>query len=383
MYTRLRVADTLLRDEADYNPPREVGIANSIHPVRWALIVALATPALLVLKFLIAKSTGINALAGQANKALRYVLGVELAAVFLFVAIGVIYEQRAQKLDRKLYPAPGRLIDIGGYRLHIDCEGKGSTVVLEYGQQGSYVDWHILRPQIADFARVCTYDRAGYGWSDSSPKPRVPSAMADELLTLLHSAGEAPPYILVGHSFGGLNALMFAHKFPSETAGVVLVDASLPKMMFPAGWHERMQFRLMQLVMPFGLPRWRGWCGGNAPEQLGGLKRAISCRSSLYGNYYRERSSFPQSASEIQSIPSIGSIPMIVIARDPNAQSPSAYEIEWNRLQRDRAKLSSNSEFVIADGSGHDVPIERPDLITAAVKLIQARVSSSAPQNRQ
>jgi pimeloyl-ACP methyl ester carboxylesterase len=382
MYTRLRVADTLLRDEADYNPPREVRITNSLHPVRWALILALATPALLVLTFLIAKIAGIDTLAGQANKALRYLLGAELAALFLFAAIGVIYEQRAQKLDRKLYPAPGRLVDIGGYRLHIDCEGKGPTVVLEYGHQGSYVDWHILRPQIADFARVCIYDRAGYGWSDSSPKPRIPSAMADELHTLLHSAGEAPPYILVGHSFGGLNALMFAHKFPSETAGVVLVDASLPKMMFPPGWRERMQFRLTQLAIPFGLPRWRGWCGGSAPE-LAGLKRAISCRSSLYGNYYRERSSFPQSASEIQSIPSIGSIPLVVIARDPIAQSPSANEIEWNRLQRERTKLSSNSEFVIADGSGHDVPIERPDLITAAVKLIQARVSSAATQNHQ
>ena len=381
---QLRVADTLLRDEADYNPPREVRIANSLHPVRWALIIALATPALLVLTFLIARNAGIDELAGQANKALRYVLGVELTALFLLAAIGFIYERQAQKLDRKLYPAPGRLVDIGGYRLHIDCAGKGPTVVLEYGHQGSYVDWHILRPQIADFARVCIYDRAGYGWSDSSPKPRMPSAMADELHTLLHSAGEAPPYILVGHSFGGLNALMFAHKFPSETAGVVLVDASLPKMMFPLGWRERMRFRLTQLVMPFGLPRWRGWCGGSAPEQLGGLKRAISCRSSLYGNYYRERSSFPQSASEIQSIPSIGSIPLIVIARDPIAQNASAQEIEWNRLQRERAKLSSSSEFVIAAGSGHDVPVEKADVIAAAVKkLIQARVSSSVTQNHQ
>ena len=117
---QLRVADTLLRDEADYNPPREVRIASSLHPVRWALIVALATPALLVLTFLIAKNAGIDELAGQANKALHYVLGVELTALFLLAAIGFIYERQAQKLDRKLYPAPGRLVDIGGYRLHID-----------------------------------------------------------------------------------------------------------------------------------------------------------------------------------------------------------------------------------------------------------------------
>lgn len=361
-------ADTLVHNEADYNPHRGGGIANSVHPVRWAVILALATPALLLLTFLITKNAGFDALAHQASKAFRYLLGLELIALFLLAAIGSIYEQRAQKLDRKLYPAPGRLVDIGGYRLHIDCEGKGPTVVLEYGHQGSYVDWHLVRPQIADFARVCIYDRAGYGWSHTSPKPRIPSVMADELHRLLHSAGEAPPYIFVGHSFGGLNALMFAHKFPSETAGVVLVDASLPEMMSPIGWQEQARLRLMQSVMPFGLPRWRGWCGGGVPEQLRGLKQAISCRPSLYGTYYRERSNFPESAVEVQSITSIGSIPLIVIARDPSMAGNSAREARWNQLQLERAKLSSNSEFIVANGSGHDVLLDRPDVITTAVQ---------------
>src|SRR5262249_46166323 len=158
----------------------------------------------------------------------------------------------------------------------------------------------------------------------------------DELHALLHAAGETPPYVLVGHSFGGLNALMFAHKFPNEVAGVVLVDASLPEMMSPISWHDQIRLRLMQAALPFALPRWRKWCGGTAPEDIRGLKQAITCRSSLYGTYSREWSSFPESAAEIRAITSVGSIPLIVIARDPGIAETSDREMKWNRLQRER-----------------------------------------------
>jgi hypothetical protein len=100
------------------------------------------------------------------------------------------------------------------------------------------------------------------------------------------------------------------------------------------------------------------------------LKQAIACRSSLYGSYYREWSAFHETAAEIQAITGIGSIPVIVIARDPRVEGNSLREAKWNRLQLERTKLSSNSEFVVASGSGHGVPIDRPDLIAAAVKKL-------------
>jgi pimeloyl-ACP methyl ester carboxylesterase len=280
-----------------------------------------------------------------------------------------VYEHRSEKKDRELYPPKGRLVDLGGYRLHVYCEGKGPTVILEYGHQGSYTDWHRVQSQLAEFARVCVYDRGGYGWSDPSPRSRVPSVMAEELHTLLHSAGVVPPYILVGHSFGGLNALMFARKFPNDVAGIVLVDVSLPEKMSLGRWQHAARIRVMQMAVAFGLARWRGWCGENAAAEIRGLKQAITCRSGLYETYRREWASFPQSAEEIRSITSIGSIPLMVITRDPHIGN-SIREAEWNRLQRERVQLSSSSEFQIADGSGHDVPMDRPDVIVAAVRKI-------------
>lgn len=362
---------TLLSQTARYNPTfGEVYIGAGFHPVRWILVIGLAAPVLLLGSFFVAKFGDNSAAAHVATNGIRYMLPFELIGLAIIAMIGFVYEHRSAKNDRELYPPPGHLVDIGGYRLHLHCSGKGPTIVLEYGHQGSYVDWHRVQPQLTGFARVCIYDRGGYGWSDPSPRPRVPSVIAEELHSLLHAADEKPPYILVGHSFGGLSALMFAHSFPSEVGGVVLVDASLPLMMSQPSRRDEIQIRVMQAAIPFGLPRWRGWCGGNAPAEIRGLKQAITCRSSLYATYYREWISFHESAVEVRTITSIGSIPLMVITRDPRIAGNSDREAEWNRLQRERVQLSSSSEFQIADGSGHDVPMDRPDVIVAAVRKI-------------
>lgn len=342
------------------------------------MIVGIAIPLLLSGSLLVAKLAGNTAAAHVASKGIRFVLFLELVAFAVIALIGFVYEHRSEKNDRQLYPPPGRLVDIGGYRLHVDCEGKGPTVVLEYGHQGSYADWYRVQPQLAEFARVCVYDRAGYGWSDSSPKSRVPSVMAEELHAALQAAGETPPYILVGHSFGGLNSLMFAHKFPNEVAGVVLVDASLPEMMSTGRWQHVARIRWMQMAIAFGLARARGWCGGNAAEEIRGLKQAITCRPALYETYRREWTSFPESGAEIRAIREIGSIPLVVIAREPQAERSSTLEAKWNRLQQERTRVSSNSEFVVAHGSRHDVPGDRPDVIVAAVRKVVAQASGTA-----
>ena len=349
-------------------------IEGTLHPVRWAIIAAVTVPLLLTLGALTAKSAQEYDLARHFFRDARWVLGAELFLVVFLSIIGLIYERHSRERDAQLYRPPGKLIDIGGYRLHLSCTGSGSgpVVVIEYGHQSSSVEWHQVQPEIATFARVCFYDRAGYGWSDPSPKPRVPSVMAAELNSLLHAAGEKPPYILVAHSLASYNAVMFTHKFPDEVAGLVLVDGLRNFDVSPMGLTEAISLRMMQLMIPFGIPRWRGWCGGTGPEDLRGKKQALSCRPSLYGAYYRERAAFPDSAREMQGITDLGLVPLIVIAHDPKMGNSSPEF--WQKVQDEKLRLSKNSELVIATGSDHDIPMKKPDVIVAAVrKLVSQR----------
>lgn len=140
---------------------------------------------------------------------------------------GVVYEQVGRRRDRERFTRVGRAFDVGGRTLNLACEGEGSpAVVLESGAGAPGYSWVNVQSEIAKFTHVCSYDRAGYGWSDAGPYPRTSAAIADDLHALLRAAGVAPPYVLVGASFGGLNVRVYAGKYPGETAGVVLVDSS-------------------------------------------------------------------------------------------------------------------------------------------------------------
>lgn len=316
-------------------------------------------------------------LAGQTRPARRllrvlgYVLTTEILLLAILAVVGFVYERRAQARDNELYGQSKRLFDVGGYRLHLDCFGAGGpVVVLEYGLQGSYLDWYAVQPEIARFARVCVYDRAGYGWSDSSPRPRLPSVMAEELHTLLHAAGEKPPYILVAHSYGSFPAVMFAHRFPSEVSGLVLLDGLHTFSTFPFGLRERLAIRSMQILAPFGVPRWRHWFGGTFPASLQAESQALSCRPGFYASIYRERAALPESVAEMRAITDLGTVPLIVVAHDPKILSGKAGLDEWPKVQQQKLQLSKNSELVVATGSGHNIPADRPDVIVAAVKKL-------------
>src|ERR1043165_9432869 len=156
--------------------------------------------------------------------------GRGLAALFVLIVVlalaGASYEAIAAAGDARRYPPPGQLVDVGGYRLHIQCVGSGNpTVVLDAGLSGSSLDWSLVQPELGRTTRVCAYDRAGMGWSDPGPQPRTPRRIADELHTLLTNAGIAGPYVLVGHSLGGKNVRLFALSHPDQVAAMVLVDA--------------------------------------------------------------------------------------------------------------------------------------------------------------
>src|SRR5215208_2717956 len=153
-------------------------------------------------------------------------LGASLATLIGLMLVGYIYEPRAEAADAKAYPPPGQMVDVGGYRLHINCTGEGSpTVVIESGWGDMSASWGWVQPEVAKTTRVCTYDRAGMGWSEASPEPRVAREYAKELHTLLANANETGPYVLVGHSMGGYTVLVYAHDYPADVLGLVLVDS--------------------------------------------------------------------------------------------------------------------------------------------------------------
>ncbi len=144
-------------------------------------------------------------------------------------ALGALYQAIATRRDERTHPPPGRMIDIGGRRLHIlemgTARAGAPTVILEAGLMSTVMSWTGLQQRLAEKYRVVSYDRAGLGWSDIGPMPRDANRIADELHTLLARTTIAPPYVLVGHSFGGLMAPNFAARYPNEVAGLVLIDA--------------------------------------------------------------------------------------------------------------------------------------------------------------
>ncbi len=138
-------------------------------------------------------------------------------------------EVRSEAADALAYPAPGQLVDVGGFRLHLDCRGTGSpTVVIDAGLGAWSTPWHMVQTSVASATRVCTYDRAGLGYSDPGPQPRDAAHFADELHTLLRRAAVAGPYVLAGHSLGGLTMRVYAQRYPQDVAGVVFIDSMSP-----------------------------------------------------------------------------------------------------------------------------------------------------------
>src|SRR5215216_1882055 len=158
-------------------------------------------------------------------------LGGGLAVLLGLALVGYIYEPFAEAADAKAYPLPGQLVDVGGYRLHINCTGSGSpTVVIVAGAGDWSTTWGgYVQPEVAKTTRVCTYDRPGLGWSEAAPLPGDAAQFAKELHTLLQNANIPGPYVMVGHSLGGLGVRVFVHDYASEVAGVVLIDSMTPQ----------------------------------------------------------------------------------------------------------------------------------------------------------
>ncbi|HEX8228963.1 MAG TPA: alpha/beta hydrolase [Chloroflexia bacterium] len=257
--------------------------------------------------------------------------------------------------------AEDMLVDIGGRHLFIRCMGEGSpTVILEHGMATESGSWAEVQQAVAQFTRVCAYDRAGRGTSDPAPTPRTSADMVADLHALLANAQVTGPYILVGNSLGGFNARIFAHTYPDEVVGLVLVDAM----------HQD-QFARVEQALPPESP--------GEPEDFRAFRQSFT---QDYKDPTKNPEGFDQLASHEQAraVTSLGDLPMIVLAasefriRIPDPRFGSFMQNMWHNLQRELAALSSNSRFVAVEDSGHFIQIDRPQAVIDAIQELVEQV---------
>lgn len=305
-----------------------------------------------------------------------------LVAVLLLA--GATYQFIATKIDERRYPPPGRLVDVGGYRLHLYCVGEGTpTVVLDAGLGGGVPDWSTVQPEVSKFARVCAYDRAGMAWSDSGVRPRTSRQIVTELHALLGNAGERPPYVLVGHSIAGLHVQLYAGQYPDEVAGLVLVDSSHEDQLSRKGMTAIPSFYppLIKAVSPFGVVRLMDLVGtpsANMPPEVVEERAAIYSHTRSMCSYADEISGIAVSMEQLRAAPMrLGDKPLIVLTRGMKeanqASSPEGAdqgEQAWAELQTDLARRSSSGRQIIAEKSSHYIQFDQPDLVIDAIRQV-------------
>lgn len=297
--------------------------------------------------------------------------------------IGPIYQFTATKLDNSKYPVPGKLIDVGGYRLHLNCTGTGTVpVILDAGLGEGAMEWELVQPEVAKFARVCSYDRAGLGWSETGPNPRTSQQIDKELRSLLGNAGIAMPYVLVGHSIGGIHMQFYASQFPDEVAGLVLVDSTHESQWDRKELPKIPSFlpMLFKALAPLGIPRLLNKALTPAQENLSlefaAKRSAVYCRTRHLNAAADELSAVSSSVLQVHANPmQLGNKPLFVLTRGkkesiPGLSSEKSERVEavWKELQNDLATRSQNSKHVIAENSGHMIPLQQPNLVIDAIR---------------
>jgi len=304
----------------------------------------------------------------------------------LLAIIGVIYKSVESSNDLRTHSPPGRLVDVNGYKMHLYCLGDGSpTVILESGLGDNWLSWYKVQPAVAKFTRVCSYDRAGVGWSDAQPEPPHSRNIALHLHSLLNNAGVKPPYVMAGHSLGGIHIRVYQNMYPSDVVGMVLVDSSHPdqKKRFPSKlmkWIalQGLEFKLTKLAMPLGILRFFGLLCGDGPAEIRDMLRTVECQTRWAETLVAEYDDFYGGTNEGSLTGSLGSMPLIVLSHDPEkggfpgiigVDLAKQSEIAWGQMQEELSHLSTKGNHVVAKGADHAIQIDRPDLVIDAVRL--------------
>ncbi len=308
-------------------------------------------------------------------------------AVLAFAAIAGEYETLQESLDRRAHPMHGQLIDVGeGRRLYLSCAGSGApTVVLVQGAGEPASIWAWIAPDVARDTRVCVYDRAGRGWSDPAPRQQDGVAIAADLDALLTAAHEASPYVVVGHSFGGLYVRAFARRYPEQTAGVVLLDGTDPHQFTLPGYPLFYEaYRRVSALFPslarFGVGRlaYRS-AYAELPSEAEAEQYMFWCTARHARSLRDEWGAAPLAMRQADSLVTLGNRPLMVVTALKDAQEG------WAALQAEVPKLSSNSSHWSLATTSHSSLIEdRADaaLASQAIREVVTAVRTSKPLAR-
>jgi pimeloyl-ACP methyl ester carboxylesterase len=307
-------------------------------------------------------------------------------AIMAFASVGGGYETVREAMDAKAYPMPGQLIDVGGHSLHLSCTGSGSpTVVLEPGGGEMSSNLARIAPAAARDTRVCVYDRAGRGWSEPAETAQDGTQIATDLHTLLQRGNVPGPYVLAGHSFGGLYVLAFAARYSDEVAGMVLVDSTAPASASASasdraaaspgnGGSYDVMGRVSALVSVsarLGLARLYGQTDyGSLPPQSRNEVRARTATAANVRSTIDEYVQASASIKEAASLADFGAKPLVVLTAGRGSDAA------WSAAQNHLATLSTNSVHRIIDGANHEALVADEDGAAATTRAILDVVSS-------
>lgn len=342
------------------------------------------------------------------NKSVRhsYWLMIILTALLVCVSLDDATAWAQSETNQPPFPPPGKLVDIGGWRLHLNCTGEARaaqpTVILEPGVGDFSTAWSLIQPQVSGFARVCSYDRAGDGWSDLGPHPRTMRQIVFELHTLLEKAGGRPPYVLVGSSYGGPLVRLYAATYPADVAGMVLIDIGqlnpfrfingklvrfaetatgrpvppvktanpLRESDIPSAARAQIEAAAKQMAptanqpprdkLPADVQRMRTWVRSQVKHYA------------AYVNPFEAEELALMIADQKKKEHPLGDIPLIVLTAGRQEYGPDEQAVEDDRkkYQAALAKLSRNGKQVIAMGSGHHIQIEDPELVIKSIREV-------------
>jgi pimeloyl-ACP methyl ester carboxylesterase len=305
-------------------------------------------------------------------------------------AAGALFQAFAARRDAARYPAPGRLVDVGGYRIHLQVMGEGApgpTVVLDAGLDSFSTNWYWVQTALAASMRVVAYDRAGLGWSDDGTQPRDAHHSAADLHAALQGAGIDGPYVLAGHSYGGLVVRAFADQYPDEVVGLVLIDASHPDqwLHIPTSMRGTLPGfanRVLAVLAGFGLlrvvdPLTPQIAMGLPEHQYAEMRAIIALPRSSWTGAQTLAAWDKLTRPRINSARSLGDLPLAVVSV---TEQPLVGEI-LTALQNELPGLSSNSVHRTVAGATHEDLISRrehaDDVAQAICDVVRAAVTST------